>query len=164
MLEKITLEKYKEEIELKLTNERYMVSTWVEELNKPSIIPPRKKPISKRKKKLLKEEEESESDSSGHSHTCECSECIPRVSFELTKSCTLPNNETEDELSETKSEELIVEETRIEKTTNEESKNNECSTNDTALEDFSLISYQHKEEFTLTSYGGIISGKDIFNY
>ena len=53
MLGNITLEKYKEEIEIKLTDERFIVSNWVEELKKPSIIPPRRKPVSKTKKKLL---------------------------------------------------------------------------------------------------------------
>ena len=85
------------------------MSKWVEELNKPSIIPPRKKPISKIKKKLLKEEKESESDSSAHSHTCTCNICIPRVSFESIKSHTVSNNNSDDETIETKTEEPFVE-------------------------------------------------------
>ena len=53
MLNDITLEKYKEEIEIKLTNERFIVSNWVQELNKPSIIAPRRKPVSNTKKKFI---------------------------------------------------------------------------------------------------------------
>ena len=124
-----------------------MVSTWVEELNKPSIIPPRKKPISKIKKKLLKEEEESESDSSAHSHTCDCPECLPRVSFEVNKSYTLPDNDTEDKISETKTEEPVVLEI-------------EDSTDDTIpLADFSLLNFKGKTDNTLIKlYGGILEG------
>ena len=148
MLGEITLEKYKEEIELKLTDEKYIVCKWVAELNKPSIIPPRKKPISNLKKRLL-EEEESESDSSGHSHTCECSECIPRGSFEVNKSYTLPDNETEYELSETKTEEPVVLKT-------------EYSTDDTIpFDDFSLLSFKGKTDNTLIK---IYGGSNLFSY
>ena len=50
MLNDRTLEKYMEEIEIKLNDERFIVSNWVEELNKPSIITPRRKPVSNTKK------------------------------------------------------------------------------------------------------------------
>ena len=50
MLNDITLEKYKEDIEIKFIDERLVVRKWVEVLNKPSIILPRKKPVSKTKK------------------------------------------------------------------------------------------------------------------
>lgn len=53
MLNDMTLEKYKEEIEIKLTNEKFIVSNWVQELSKPSIISPRRKPVSNIKKKFL---------------------------------------------------------------------------------------------------------------
>ena len=53
MLNDTTLVKYKEEIEINLNDERFIVSNWVEELNKPSIIPPRRKPVSNIKKKFL---------------------------------------------------------------------------------------------------------------
>ena len=53
ILNDTTLENYKEEIEIKLTNERFIVSNWIQELNKPSIIAPRRKPVSNTKKKFI---------------------------------------------------------------------------------------------------------------
>lgn len=88
MLGDITLEKYKEEIEIKLSVERLKVNSWVEELNKPSIILPRRKPVSKTRKNFLLQEESS-SDSNEHAYLCECRECIPLMSCDSTKSHTL---------------------------------------------------------------------------
>ena len=77
MLEGSTLQKYQEEIEIRLLNGKFIIGKIVKELEKPPIIPPRKEPVPISKKKMLESDTESEENSDDHSRMCTCSECIP---------------------------------------------------------------------------------------
>ena len=93
-------------------DEKFIISKLVKELEKPSIISPRKKPVSKLKKIMLERDTESEEDSDAHSQMCICSECIPSLTSESIESCTVKdNNSNNNEIESDEENEIVIAET-----------------------------------------------------